>query len=198
MDGLLFFLMRKMKGGKLPNMSAKVHFSIKYDGPSLASHQMDVRELAPALIALSDLLEHANKAAYPDAGEVRVDVQGNFKGGSFGVDLIAAQTMAQQIVTLLSGSEAAAANLLGILGGLGLIGGGGVIGLIKAFFLSSANKAERAGSQITAQVIGSTQVTEIKYTQGVDLVGLLPQEFKLATTYTLGIASQSSAPELAS
>ncbi len=116
----------------MQDMSAKVHFSIKYDGPALATHQMDVRELAPALIALSDLLEHANKAAYPDAGEVRVDVQGNFKGGSFGVDLIAAQTMAQQIVTLLSGSEAtAAANLLGILGGLGLIGGGGVIGLIK-------------------------------------------------------------------
>ncbi len=28
-------------------MSATVHFSIKYDGPALASHQMDVRELAP-------------------------------------------------------------------------------------------------------------------------------------------------------
>lgn len=116
----------------MQDMSAKVHFSIKYDGPSLASHQMDVRELAPALIALSDLLEHANRVAYPDASEVRVNVQGNFKGGSFGVDLIAVQTMAQQIVSLLNGSEStAAANLLGILGGLGLMGGGGVIGLIK-------------------------------------------------------------------
>jgi hypothetical protein len=72
-------------------MTAKVHFSIKYDGPALASHQMDVRELAPALIALFDLLEHANNAAYPDASEVRVNVQGNFKGGSLGVDLMAAQ-----------------------------------------------------------------------------------------------------------
>jgi hypothetical protein len=116
----------------MTNMSATVHFSIKYDGPALASHQMDVRELAPALIALSELLEHANKAAYPDADEVRVNVQGSFKGGSFGVDLIAVQSVAQQIVSLLSGSETtAAANLLGILGGLGLLGGGGVIGLIK-------------------------------------------------------------------
>ena len=57
-------------------MTAAVHFSIKYDGPALASHQMDVRELAPALIALSDLLEQANKAALPDAPEVRVDVRG--------------------------------------------------------------------------------------------------------------------------
>ncbi|MDZ4123372.1 MAG: hypothetical protein U1E02_04220, partial [Hydrogenophaga sp.] len=104
----------------MKDMSAKFHFSIKYDGPTLASHQMDVRELAPALIALSELLEHANKAAYPDANEVRVNVQGNFKGGSFGVDLIAVQTVAQQIVSLLNGDDAtAASNLLGILGGLG-------------------------------------------------------------------------------
>lgn len=116
------------------NMSTSVHFSIKYDGPALASHQMDVRELAPALIALSNLLEEANKAAYPDSNEVRVQVKGNFKGGSFGVDFIALQTITQQIVSMLSGPEAtAAANLSGILGGLGLVGGGavGLIGLIK-------------------------------------------------------------------
>lgn len=115
-------------------MSATAHFSIKYDGPALATHQMDVRELAPALIALSELLEQANKTAYPDAPEVRVNVRGNFKGGSFGVDLIAVQSVAQQMVSLFSGSEAtAAANLFGILGGIGLVGtgGAGVIGVIK-------------------------------------------------------------------
>lgn len=118
--------------GDNPDMNASVHFSIKYDGPALADHQMDVRELAPALIALSEMLEQANKAAFPNAAEVRVNVQGNFKGGSFGVDLIAVQSMAQQIVSLFAGPEAtAAANLLAILGGIGLIGSGGLIGVIK-------------------------------------------------------------------
>ncbi len=113
-------------------MSAAVHFSIKYDGPALANHQMDVRELAPALIALSELLEEANKAAFPDAAEVRVNVKGNFKGGSFGVDLIAVQNIAQQLVALFSGPEAtASANLFAILGGIGLLGSGGLIGVIK-------------------------------------------------------------------
>jgi len=113
-------------------MSASVHFSIKYDGPALANHQMDVRELAPALIALSELLEQSNKAAFPDAAEVRVNVQGNFKGGSFGVDLIAVQNIAQQLVAMFSGPEAtAAANLLAILGGIGLLGHDGLIGVIK-------------------------------------------------------------------
>lgn len=114
------------------DMSKSVHFSIKYDGPALAGHQMDVRELAPALIALSELLEQANKAAFPDAAEVRVNIQGNFKGGSFGVDLVAMQTIAQQLVSMFSGPEAtAAANLFAILGGIGLLGSGGLIGVIK-------------------------------------------------------------------
>ena len=113
-------------------MSTHVHFSIKYDGPALASHQMDVRELAPALIALSDLLEESNKTAFPESAPVRVNVQGNFKGGSFGVDLIAVQSVAQQIVSMLSGPESTAvANLLQILSGVGLLGGGGVIAVIK-------------------------------------------------------------------
>lgn len=113
-------------------MSITVHFSIRYDGPALAAHQMDVRELAPALIALSELLEQSSKAAYPDATEVQVKVNGSFKGGSFGVDLTAVQTVAQQIVAAFSGQEAtAAANLFGIVGGLGLLGTGGLIGVIK-------------------------------------------------------------------
>lgn len=114
------------------DMSATVHFSIKYDGPALASHQMDVRELAPALIALSSLLEEANRAAFPDSDEVRVHINGNFKGGSFGVDLVALQSIKDQIVSLLAGPGAtASANLLGILAGLGLLGSGGVIGVLK-------------------------------------------------------------------
>jgi hypothetical protein len=44
-------------------MTTTVHFSIKYDGPLLDSYQMDVRELARALIALSNMLEEVNKAA---------------------------------------------------------------------------------------------------------------------------------------
>ena len=119
-------------------MSTTVHFSIKYDGPALQSHQMDVRELGPALLALAGLLEDANKAAYPDGEAVRVSVQGNFKGGSFGVDLIAVQSMASQIVSMLTSPGASAAsNLSGILQGLGLVAGAtaaagaGLIGLIK-------------------------------------------------------------------
>ena len=142
------------------SMSASVHFSIKYDGPALVSHQMDVRELAPSLIALSTLLEQANKAAYPDAAEVRVNVQGSFKGGSFGVDLIAIQSIGQQIVTMLSGPSATAgANLFGILGGIGLLGGGGLIALVK--WLNG-----RKPSSI--RIVGDNTVFEIRTAEVVE------------------------------
>lgn len=115
-------------------MSTSIHFSIKFDGPALTGHQMDVRELAPALIALSGLLEEANRVAFPDSDEIRVQIKGNFKGGSFGVDLVALQNITDQIVSMLTGpSASAASNLSGILQGLGMLGGAGagLIGLIK-------------------------------------------------------------------
>ena len=45
--------------------------------------------------------------------------------------------------------------------------------------------------------IGCTQVTEIRYTEGVDCVGLLPPEFELATVYTAAVAAGSKQAELA-
>ena len=66
-------------------------------------------------------------------------------------------------------------------------------------FLTFPNGATamKAMAQATGQVIGCTQVTEIKYSEGVDLVGVLPQEFELATVYALGISTQSQQPGLA-
>jgi molybdate transport system substrate-binding protein len=49
---------------------------------------------------------------------------------------------------------------------------------------------EMAQSQESG-LIGCTQVTEINYTEGVDLVDVLPAEFELSTDYTLGICTQT-------
>ena len=43
-------------------------------------------------------------------------------------------------------------------------------------------------------LIGCTQVTEINYTEGVDLIDVLPSEFELSTDYTLGICTASHNP----
>ena len=46
-------------------------------------------------------------------------------------------------------------------------------------------------------MIGCTQVTEINYTVGVELVAPLPARFELATVYTAAVSVRAIAPALA-
>ncbi len=48
-----------------------------------------------------------------------------------------------------------------------------------------------------AGVIGCTQVTEILYTAGVDLIAVLPKEFELATVYTAAVSGKAANPSQA-
>ena len=66
----------------------------------------------------------------------------------------------------------------------------------RVFPNGASAMAAMAQSEETG-LIGCTQVTEINYTQGVDLVDVLPAEFELSTDYTLGICTGAQAPEQA-
>jgi len=50
---------------------------------------------------------------------------------------------------------------------------------------------------VQSPTIGCAQMTEIKYTPGVTLVGPLPAEFELATAYAVGVYFKAHQPELA-
>jgi hypothetical protein len=106
---------------------------------------------------------------FPDTASVRVNVQGNFKGGSFGVDLIAIQSIAEQIVSIFSGPEATAfSNLKTILEGIGLIGGGGggLIGLIKWLRGRKPSAIKTVGDKVVFEVSEQNAVESFE----VDLV----------------------------
>ncbi len=58
--------------------------------------------------------------------------------------------------------------------------------------------AMRALAAATARgAIGCTQVTEIRYTPGIALVGTLPAEFELATVYSVAVSAGAAEPDLA-
>jgi molybdate transport system substrate-binding protein len=64
-------------------------------------------------------------------------------------------------------------------------------------FPNGATAMRELASAASPHPIGCTQVTEIKYTDGVDLVALLPPQFELATLYTAAVAQRATDPELA-
>jgi hypothetical protein len=121
---------------------------------------MDIRELAPALLALSDMIKSANHTLFGEKADVQVNVKGTFKGGSFGVDLTAVQTIYEQITSLLAGQgPTAAANLMAILDALGLIGGAGLIALMKKLRGRKPSKIEYQDNNVILSVLDES-VTE--------------------------------------
>lgn len=62
----------------------------------------------------------------------------------------------------------------------------------------SGEAAMRAMSQATgAGLLGCTQITEIKRTPGVVLIGPLPAEFELATVYSAAVCTKAASMDLA-
>ncbi|HCM1914676.1 TPA: hypothetical protein N3A33_000513 [Salmonella enterica subsp. salamae serovar 28:r:e,n,z15] len=99
-------------------------FRVVYDGPALESNEMDVRDLAPALLALSDVFDEAGKVIYGKDVRVSVKVNASFRAGSFGVDLIASSSFTQHLINLLSGNAATAVcNVIALVGFGGMVGG---------------------------------------------------------------------------
>lgn len=93
------------------------HLSVAYDGPALRQHEMDVRELAPALMAIGDVLETANSLLNGQRAKIQIRVKGSFKTGSFGIDFSVAQSFTDQLLGLMqSNPVVSAATLVTLIG----------------------------------------------------------------------------------
>lgn len=143
-------------------MKSSIDLSIKYDGGALMHHQMDVRYLSPALLALNDLINQSKKELFPGDQDIQVVVRGSFKSGSFGVELIAIQPIAEQIFSIFSGREAAtAANLITIIGAIGFTGKG-LISLLKWLKGRRPSEIKKIGNKAVFEVIENGAVTSIE------------------------------------
>ena len=98
-------------------MSKSAFFNIVYDGPALQNNEMDIKELAPALLAISEAINEANSIFNKGMAEVSVSVKGSFKTGCFGIDLHVTQDLAKSLLSLFnSDAVTGGINLITLIG----------------------------------------------------------------------------------
>lgn len=106
-------ILEKSKG--MLNM-ADASFRLTYGGPALDAGTMDVRDLAPSLLALADLVETTSDVLYRGLIKPTVQVRASFKTASFSVDLSVAHSMVQWVLdSVTSKPIAGTATLLTII-----------------------------------------------------------------------------------
>lgn len=122
-----FAHLRGQTRGNILAPMAHATIRVAYDGPALRDGVMEVRDLAPALLALGKLLEEANQVINGQDAQLSVRVKAGFRTGSFEIDLDLVQSFIERLRDLLAGDTATAlANLLTFVGvvvppvGLGL------------------------------------------------------------------------------
>lgn len=92
------------------------HFDVTFDGPALEQHTMNVRDLAPALIALADAFQDAQGVLTPQSRRANLEIN-TTREGSFAVDLILNSNLAEQAADFLAGrGMTATANVGGLVG----------------------------------------------------------------------------------
>lgn len=91
-------------------------FTVRFDGPAVQGHEIDVRLMTPALLAVAELIEQANEAVNGKRAQVKLKVQAH-SGGSFVIAAVARQDVLDRAVEFLMGNPVqAVAVLLGLLG----------------------------------------------------------------------------------
>jgi len=114
-------------------MPENITFKVLYEGPALSNHEMNVRDLAPALLAIGDLLEESNKILNGDKAKIAVNIKATEPGSVF-INLSAVQDLIAQAASLFNSDGVNAivnaAEILALLG-FSSDGGFGVLGLLK-------------------------------------------------------------------
>jgi hypothetical protein len=123
-------------------MAKHVRTTIRYDGPALSGHEMDVQDLAPALLALADMIQIANKKFNGSQADIKVLVNADVEQKCFMIDISLVQSFLEQAKGILGTDSVKTAKEIaewvGILSGSGV----GLFGLLK--FIKKSKQSDAA------------------------------------------------------
>jgi hypothetical protein len=138
----------------MTELTRHVRTTIRYDGPALARHEMDVQDLAPALLALADIIQIANKKFNGNETNIKVLVNADVEQRCFMIDISLVQSFLDKAKDFLGTDHVKTAydiaQWVGILGG----GATGLFQLLK--FLRASKKSD---APLNIQNDGSGNIT---------------------------------------
>lgn len=133
----------------------KTSFCVVYDGPDHKKHEMNIMTLGRALTSLGTVLYEANHLVNGDRNTIKIEVNADFKEGSFGVEIILTQLLANSTDIL---------QILGFSGSIGA-GVGTVVGALKELKgkeITAIQDPDEEGGDVSIIAEG-TEITADKY-----------------------------------
>jgi len=114
---------------------------VAYDGEGLRTGSMDVRDLAPALLAIGDLLQSSNRVLNGSNASLAVKVRSDFEAGSFQIYFELVQSMASQAHMFVTGDQLNSASDIARYVGLILMGAPpGILSLLQLIKMLKGRK----------------------------------------------------------
>lgn len=115
-------------------MSRHLRTTIRYDGTALTQGEMDVTDLAPALLALAEIAKVANYKFNGDRATIKVMVNADIEHRCFQLDLSLVQSWIDQARAFIGDDNVTTLEQLGIIVGYVTSGMAGLFGIYKFAF----------------------------------------------------------------
>lgn len=140
-------------------MAEHVVTTIRYDGPALVGHEMDVQDLAPALLALAEIAKITNQKLNGDRASIKVLVNADVEQKCFQIDLSLVQSWLDTAQAFFGKDNVATAKQIAEIIGFAGPPTGGLFWLFKKLY-GKPGEGD-GGNEVTFSANDSTGQTTI-------------------------------------
>lgn len=139
---------------------SEANLQLKFDGPELKGHAMDVCLLGPSLLAFGELCTEANNVLNGNRAKVRVLVKADIKANCVTIDLHLVQTIWHQVQGLIANTNVVTAKE--ILEWIGIFSGGTAAGWKLIQYLRLKKDHKEKTIEIRQEANGNVVIVQIE------------------------------------